>query len=107
MREWFLDHDPLQRAAIVVTALLVVAAVVFLVLPFHTEDGIPCRAPIVAWREVGAGGGVPGELDQPVRGPCVDEARARVLGGTVAIALTLIGGKVGVDLLGLRDDVDL
>jgi hypothetical protein len=95
-------YDPAQKVALGVTVLVVAAAVGLTLLPFHNDEGIPCGPPIVAWRDAAAGGGVPGELDQGPRGPCVDEARSRLLGGSVGALLAVIGGKVGIDLLGTR-----
>lgn len=99
MRRWFAALDRGERVVVVLTAVAVLAAVVVVLVPFSTGDGVPCRAAIVDWVGGPGGPGAPAGLDPGATEPCASPARRRMLAAVVAIAIAPLAGWVGLSVV--------
>lgn len=100
MHRWWEDLGRAERIVVAVTAFALLGAVVVVLLPFSSDDGLACGPPIVEWVGGGtAGAGVPGALDPGGVQPCVGEARRRLLGAFVWSVLAPIAGWVGLGVV--------
>lgn len=99
MRRWFAALDRGERVPVVLAAVAVLVAVVTVLVPFSTGDGIPCRAAIVDWLGGPGGTGAPAGLDPGAVEPCAPPARRRMLAAIVAVTIAPLSGWVGLSVV--------
>jgi hypothetical protein len=105
-RRWFSALSVAERVVVGLTAVAVLAAVVFVVLPYSTDEGMACRAALVESFGGPAGPGAPAGLEPDVVEPCTEPARRRVLATLVWIVLAPVTGWVGLSVARERSRED-